>query len=119
MLRKTITVEIHYPGSVISVNHYKWGYYTKTEVKEWMNELGWLVKTAHLEDWEMPLTVRCEGVFKDERSTPDLHNLMKVILDSIEEVTGINDRYFRTETGDAVIDSTKKPTLFITISEEK
>ena len=46
------------------------------------------------------------------------HNLMKVICDSIEGVTGINDKYFRTETGDAVIDKTKEPTLFIEIKEE-
>lgn len=115
---KEVKIEIDYPGSIISVNHYKFkGRYTKKEALDWMDELGWVVKPLHLEEWKLPLTVRCDGHFRDKRSCPDLHNLMKVICDSIEWATGINDRYFRTETGDAVVDKTKEPTLTITIKE--
>ena len=74
-----------------------------------------MLKPFHLEDWKLPLIVRCDGVFKDKRSTPDLHNCMKIICDCIEEVSGTNDKYFRTETGDAIIDKTKEPVLIITI----
>ncbi len=111
---KSITVEIEYPGSIISVNHYKFGYYTKREVKDWMAELGWSIKQYHIEDWKLPLRVTCDGRFKDKRSQPDLHNLSKVILDAIEETTGINDRDMRWRDGTVKYG---EPTLWITIEE--
>ena len=111
---KSITIEIEYPGSVISCNHYKFGYYTKREVKDWMEQLGWLIVTSHIEDWKLPLTVRCDGRFKDKRNQPDLSNLSKVILDAIEEATDVNDRDMRWQDGDV---SYGEPTLWITIEE--
>ena len=38
----TCTVEISYPGAVISVNHYKYhgGKYTKPEATAWMDEVS-------------------------------------------------------------------------------
>ncbi len=91
-----------YPGAIISVNHYKFsgGRFTRPEAKAWMEELGWKLKEFHIEDWKLPLTVRCDGTFRDRRSTPDLSNLSKVILDSIEDCTGINDCNMRWEDGD-------------------
>ena len=116
---RSVTVTIRYPGSVISCNHYKYkgGIYTKPEAKAFMDELGWLLKTSHIEGWNLPISVTCSGKFKDKRSQPDLHNLLKVICDSIEDVTGINDKYYHTSTGESIIDKTKEPTLFITIEE--
>ena len=82
----SITVEMPYIGKELSVNHYKFGYFTKREVKDWMVELGWRIKLAHIEDWRLPLIVQCSGQFRDKRSQPDLSNLSKVILDAIEEI---------------------------------
>ena len=120
-MANSIIIEIAYPGSVISCNHYKYrgGIYTKPEARAFMVELGWLIKQYHIEDWEPPLRVKCDGRFSNRRRCPDLHNLLKIICDSIEEVTGINDKYFKTETGDAVIDKNAEPMLWITISDAK
>ena len=111
---RSIVVEMDYPGKELSVNHYKNRYYTKPETKAWMESLGWLIKSFHIEEWDLPLKVRCDGRFKDKRSQPDLSNLSKVILDAIEETTGVNDRDMRWEDGDV---SYGEPTLWITIRE--
>lgn len=106
----------------LSVNHYLGrrrggGYYVKHEVKEWMEDLGWLIKTQHIEDWKLPLRVTCDGQFVDARSAPDLSNLSKVILDAIEETTGINDRDMRWHDGSRLIIKGAEPSLTITIEE--
>ena len=119
---RSITVEIGYPGSVISCNHYKFkGKYTKPEARDFMNELGWAIKSAHIEAWKLPITVRCDGAFKDLRSTPDLSNLSKVILDAIEECTGVNDRDMRWQDGDITYIGkwALEPMLEITITGAK
>ena len=114
-----ITIEMPYIGKELSVNHYKYGYYTKRGVKNWMEELGWLVKIHHIErSWSLPLRVKCSGIFKDKRSQPDLSNLSKVILDAIEEVTGINDRDMRWQDGRVFLRKDANPILVIEISEE-
>jgi len=105
----------------LSVNHYLGrrkggGYYVKPEVKEWKEQLGWLIKAEHIEEWALPLTVICDGKFKDLRSTPDLSNLSKIILDAIEDVSGVNDRDMRWMDGD-VTKSDEEPELLITIRE--
>jgi Holliday junction resolvase RusA-like endonuclease len=82
-----------------------------------MDALGWQIKPHHIEDWKQPITVVLEGVFKDKRSCPDLHNLLKVICDEIEEVTGLNDRDYLTKTGEPLIRRDEEPTLIITIKE--
>lgn len=112
-----VKIEIAYSGSIISVNHYKYrgGVYTKPEAKAFMEELGWLLKPYHLEEWKLPLSVTCSGRFKDRRSQPDLSNLSKVILDAIEETTGINDREMRWHDGEVTYG--EEPVLFIDIKE--
>jgi len=117
MKNKSVTIGMPYIGKVLSVNHYKYagGRYTRKEVKHWMEALGWLIKGSHIEEWELPLTVRCDGVFKDKRSQPDLSNLSKVILDAIEETTGVNDRDMRWQDGDVTYGD--EPRLIITIAE--
>ncbi len=120
----SITVQMEYIGKELSCNHYKFGYFTKRVVKAWMDELGWLIKLEHIEDWKLPLTVQCSGQFKDKRSQPDLSNLSKVILDAIEETTGVNDRDMRWRDGRVTyVDKWEaehygaEPLLWITISE--
>ena len=118
---KSVTIEMPYPGAVISVNHYlgrsRYGTtYVKPEAKSWMDELGWRIKEYHIEDWKQPIKVSISGVFKDKRSTPDLSNLTKVCLDAIEETTGINDKYMQTATTDPLI-GTEEPVIIITIQE--
>ncbi len=114
---------INYPGNCISVNHYLGyrkggGRFVKQETRDFQEELGWLVKTYHLEDWKLPLTITCSGCFKDKRSAPDLSNLSKVICDAIQEVTGINDKDFRWQDGTReIIDHLPNPFLTISIQE--
>ena len=110
-------IEISYPGSIISVNHYKFkgGIYTKPEAKAWQEELGWAVKGLHLEDWKLPLKVTCSGRFKDKANQPDLSNLSKCTLDALEETTGINDRDMRWIDG--TVEYGEPPVLWITIEE--
>ena len=117
-MKKSATIEIGYPGSIISINHYKYrgGVYTKPEAKLFMDELGWAVRPLHLEEWKLPISVRCDGRFENRRSQPDLSNLSKVILDAIEEATGVNDRDMRWHDGDV---SYGEPTLWITLEEGK
>ena len=113
-----IVFNMDYIGKVLSVNHFKYGLtiYTRKEVKTWMEVLGWRIKASHIEEWRLPLKVRCDGIFKNRAAQPDLSNLSKVILDAIEETTGVNDRDMRWEDGDV---SYGPPMLWITISEAK
>lgn len=115
---RTMMVKMPYIGSDLSVNHYKFGtYQKKPEVIGWMNQLGWEIKSARIQDWKQPITVNVSGVFKNEGRCPDTHNLLKVICDAIQDVTGLNDKYYRTETEVPVIDKTREPTLIIRITE--
>ena len=115
-MRKAV-IEISYPGAVISCNHYKYkgGIYTKPEAKAWMDEFGWTVKTLHLDDWKLPLHVTCSARFKNKVCQPDLSNLAKCTLDSIEEVTAINDREMRWHDG--TVEYGEPAVLWITIKE--
>ena len=112
-----IKIVMPYIGSDLSVNHFKYGYYTKKTTKDWMEALGWQIKTHHIEDWKLPITVRCDGVFKDKRSCPDLSNLAKICLDAIEGACGVNDRYYRWQDGTITINKTQEPHLILTITE--
>lgn len=105
----------------LSVNHYLGrrkggGYYVKPEVKTWKEEVGWKIVTAHIEDWKRPIHIRCDGWFKDKRSTPDLSNLSKIICDAIEDTCGVNDQVYRWEDGN-INYTTDPPFLVITIRE--
>jgi len=120
---RTVTIKMPYVGACLSVNHYlgrrknSYGFYVKSETRAWMDEFGWKLKSSHIEDWKLPLTVLCSGSFKDKRSIPDLSNLSKVVLDEIEEITGINDQHYRWRDGSISISD--EPTLTITITEGK
>jgi Holliday junction resolvase RusA-like endonuclease len=113
-------IKMPYIGE-LSVNHRLGrrkggGYYLKEEVRNWNEEFGWLIKHLHLEDWKLPLHVKCDGVFKDARSTPDLNNMIKC-LDVIEDVTGINDVNMRWQDGKVTIKDNETPYLLFTITE--
>ena len=113
-------IKIYYPGDCISVNHYLGkrkggGFYVKPETKEWIVEFQWLLKRCHIEDCSLPLEITCSGYFKDARSAPDLSNLSKVVLDAIQEPTGLNDKDFRWHDGKREI-GYKDPYLLITIT---
>ncbi len=88
----------------------------KPECTAWKNEFMWLLKKCHIEEYKLPLEVTCSGYFKDWRSAPDLSNLSKVTLDSIEELTGINDSNFRWHDGERLA-GYKEPYLLILIKE--
>lgn len=120
--KRKCTISLYYPESVISVNHYlgrnkDGGEYVVPKARQFMEDVGWLLKTQHLEEWKPPLSVTCSGVFKDGRSAPDLSNLSKCILDAIEDLTGINDSNFRWHDGSRIIDSKRQPEIFITVEE--
>ena len=119
---KSITIEMPYIKD-LSVNHYLGrrrggGYYVKKEVKAWGEELGWLIKTQHIEDWKLPLHVNIDCVFRNKRDACDPHNLLKVVCDAIEEVTGVNDKYYTTSTGEPLFDAEQEPHLIISIGED-
>lgn len=116
-----ITIRVPYIGSVLSVNHYKYngGRYTRPEVKRWMELLAWKLGEYRVE-WNtirLPLYLNIGGVFKDKRSTPDIHNIIKIIADCIEDVTGLNDKGYSITTDAPVVDKNKEPELIITIDE--
>ncbi len=103
----------------LSVNHYKGrrrdgGEYVKKPVAKWMEDMGWILKPYHLEDWKLPLTVRCDIVQSDKR-TRDISNYSKVVLDAIEDLTGINDTNYRWVDGDPSYGEHAE--LVLTISE--
>jgi Holliday junction resolvase RusA-like endonuclease len=108
-------IKVAYPGSVISVNHYKFRHYTRPEAKAFMEDIAWLVKRLHLEEWTLPLTITCDGYFKSLKKRPDLSNLAKTILDAIQLGSGVNDKNFKWNDGDVFL--SKEPYLLITIKE--
>lgn len=120
--KHSVTIGIYYPGMVITVNHYRGrrrdgGDYVKNDALAWREALGWLIKSHHIEDWQLPLSVTCSGVFRDGNHAPDLSNLSKCTLEAIQEVTGINDKDMRWHDGDRLIDAWREPELYITIEE--
>lgn len=116
--RNIVTVRVPYIGAVLTANHYKYrgGIHTRKEVKAWMQALGYELNINHL-NWQsltLPLHIICDGVFNDKRH-PDLSNLAKVVLDAIQDASGINDKNMRWHDGDVFYGS--KPELIITIKD--
>lgn len=99
LMAQRLDIKVPYPGSCLSVNHYK--YYrsglrrTKTETRHWMEQFIALIQPKlliHTKEFESA-TITLEGYFKDKRS-PDLANLHKVIGDALQEAICLNDKYF-------------------------
>ena len=90
--------------------------FVKREAQEWADELTGLLAQSTVKGFTEPIKVSIAGVFRNTRETPDLHG-MKLLYDTIQRYTGLNDRYYKTETEIPVIDKTVKPELTITITE--
>ena len=113
---RAIEVEMEYLPDC-SKNSYKLRDGTiKRQVQAWMGCLTFMVrslKNSQGIEFRPPITVRIDGIFKDKRSMPDLHNMIIVVADSIEDALGINDREYLTETGHPEVGDEAK--LIITI----
>ncbi len=89
----------------LSVNHYKFGHFTKNSAKAWREDLAQCIYNSYsLQNNNHPPEVRevavhLEGTFRDKRSSPDLHNLAKIIMDATEDALGINDKYIAFSCG--------------------
>ena len=116
--KRQTTIKMPYIKN-LSVNHYKFsgGKYTRPEVAEWKNDLVLEIKRCGIQDWQSPLKLTISGYFKDLRSTPDVHNLIKIIADCVQAATGLNDRYYDVETKAPVCVKGQDPHLIITVSE--
>ena len=119
---RKVTIEVGY-RSGITVNHYLGrskggGYFVTAPARQFMEELGWRLKSSHIEEWNMPISVTTSGRFRDKKNTPDLSNLSKVILDGIQDLTGVNDQNFRWRDGTISWEKTMEPMLTITVAEK-
>jgi hypothetical protein len=118
--KRCAIIKINYPGSVITENH-AFGRngkqtFMKFQAREWQNDLIILINNCGIKDWQSPIKVKIEGVYKNLKECPDNHNY-KIVFDSIQKATGINDKLFYTETSPGIIDKNQEPHLIITISE--
>ena len=104
-----IHITIPYRGArSISINHSKVGgnmrwKYTH-EAAGTRDEIIVKIKNAlAFTDWypHPPLKVTIEGWFRDRSRAIDLHNAIKLVADAVEAATGVNDKYFRVETGES------------------
>jgi len=117
--RNSIMVEMEYLPEC-SKNRYKLrNGVIKKQVRDWMGCLSFIVRalvnSADLK-FSPPVTVRIDGVFKDKRSMPDLHNLLIVVCDAVEDALGINDQLYETETGQPEVGEDVK--VVVTVSSE-
>jgi hypothetical protein len=118
--KRNIAFQLNYPGCVIAENNCYEGFgrnrHMKPEAKAWSDELIWTIRRCGVENWKAPLKVTISGVFKNKQRCPDLQN-MKLVYDSIQTVTGLNDKFFATETIPPVINPEETPHLNIKIEE--
>lgn len=98
----SIIVEMEYLPEC-SKNDYKLRDGTiKRQVQDWMECLTFMINALRNSGnlkFTIPIKVRIDGQFKDKRSMPDLHNLLIVVCDAIEDALKINDKLYITETG--------------------
>jgi hypothetical protein len=118
---KSTVIIIDYPGSYITSNHYlgrmkSGNVYVKKDAQAWADKLTMLLIQNGVKYLREPIKVKIEGIFRNFRETPDIHNF-KLLYDTIQRYTGFNDKYFKTETEIPIINKTDKPHLKITISE--
>lgn len=118
--KRHTTIKMPYPGCVITENHYLGrngkASYIKPGAKEWAQDLIFLINRCGIKDWKLPLKITVSGVFKNDRERCDLHNL-KILYDSIQKATGLNDKDYHTETIPGTIDKTVEPFILIKIEE--
>ena len=106
-------VTLHYPGGAISKNRL-WRRGNRRMgmnrvAAAWKAELSQAVLAHLLEARAVsvapPVRGRITGVFEDRNRAPDLHNLIEVVADAVEDATGVNDRDHEWSTGSASYDS--------------
>ena len=99
---KAVRLEMAYLPN-LSKNSYKTrGGIIKSDVQRWMEQFSFMLRAmvnSQGVSFALPLKVKVDGVFEDRRSMPDLHNLLIVICDAVEDALGINDQFYKTETG--------------------
>jgi len=114
-----LTVEMAYLGGILSVNRYKWGVFTRPEVRQWMDELAFIIRTmvnSQNIKFDVPLKVKVGGQFKDKRSMPDADNTLKIIGDSISMGLGIDDKHFIYETKPFSVVKAQQPKLIMVMT---
>ena len=118
--KRRALIKMAYIGAVITQNHYLGrngkAHYVKAEAADWQNDLIWEIKRCGIQDWREPLHVKLSGVFKNKRECPDLIN-MKLLFDGIQKATGLNDKFYSTETNAPVINNSVEPYILIEIRE--
>jgi hypothetical protein len=117
---RSVVILMDYPGCVITEDncYYRNGTHTfmKLEARDWQEELVEKIMICGVTDWKAPLKVSITGVFLSVSKSCDIHNL-KIVFDSIQKATGLNDKFYITETYPGKIDKTQTPTIIITVSE--
>lgn len=118
--KRSEVITMDYPGCYISEDHcYNRNgrnTFMKPEAREWQEELILKLKQTGIPDFKSPISVTLSGIFKNEKRSIDIHNL-KIIYDSIQKVTGINDRGFITHTYPGSVLSNCDPFILIKIEE--
>ena len=105
----------------LSVNHYKhFGTgFTKSAVKRWMEDLSgglyYMGRERGIRWPDYKITVRIDAFFKYNR-VADVHNFLKIVCDSVEDCTLVNDKLYATECGTPEIG---EPKLIITVTVER
>lgn len=128
MREHTFTVGMDYPGNAISKNHLwkggnrRWG--MNDEAKRWKRDLAESVRMVLLTDGITspcpPVTVRLEARFVDAGNAVDLHNIIEICADAVQEGTGINDRHFAVDVQPPSYDPRQLPCIWVivTVSHE-
>lgn len=116
---KAVRLEMDYLPN-LSKNRYKMpNGVVKSDVVRWMEQFSFmlraLVNSQNL-SFKLPVKVKVDGVFADRNRTPDLHNLLIVICDAVEDALGINDQFYKTETGQPEVGG--HPRIIVTVSSE-
>lgn len=116
------TISMDYPGAVISKNHlWRRGDRRRgmdRSAKRWKLDLVDAVSNQLRYD-RVASVVAVEGTitgtFLSRNHGPDLHNLIELVADAVEEATGSNDREAVWGTEPAVYDRDRVPEVRVTL----
>lgn len=104
----TVAVPMDYPGKAITKNHL-WRRGNRRlgmnpEAKRWRADLAeslrMVLLSERVETVLPPVRGAIGGHFLDRNNAPDLHNLIELVADAVQEATGVDDREheWRTES---------------------
>ncbi|KKN50934.1 hypothetical protein LCGC14_0627990 [marine sediment metagenome] len=114
--REEIVIHMPYTGKQLINTHLC----VKEDTLQWMKELSSIVGiiTRSTQLVLKPLVlVFVYGIFKYEKTTPDLQVFQKVICDALSEGLGIETKYFVFTTGSSQTQKYTPPQLIISISQ--